>query len=125
MLQKLKVGLKAFNLQKLRFHAIYGVPLFLVIPYFMFFVIGYSLHGDIDFARRYGFLSPGLYSVILLVAIGRAIHFPIEMEKTQVDIYFGNPVAQLRRLLASSLVYFHPERVVYFHRNIHVALIFV
>lgn len=32
---------------------------------------------------------------------------------------FGNPVAQLRRLLASSLVYFHPERVVYFPRNIH------
>ncbi|MFC7526760.1 hypothetical protein ACFQRK_22575 [Parapedobacter sp. GCM10030251] len=29
-------------------------------------------------------------------------------------------MAQLRRLLASSLVYFHPERVVYFPRNIQL-----
>lgn len=66
---------KAFELYKLRFHAIYGVPIFVLLPYFLSFVVGYSLHGDIDFARRYGFLVPTVYSFVLLITIGRSIHF--------------------------------------------------
>src|SRR5690606_23192219 len=35
---------KAFDLKLLRFHAIYGVPLFLLLPFFIFFVITYSIN---------------------------------------------------------------------------------
>jgi DNA-binding CsgD family transcriptional regulator len=65
---------KAFGLERLRFHATYGVPLFLLLPYLIFFIIAYSINHDIDFARRYGFAVPMLYSFALLFAIARAIY---------------------------------------------------
>ncbi len=64
---------KAFNLTLLRFHALYGVPLFLLLPYFLFFVISYSIHEDLKFAVHYGTIVPFFYSIVLLWAILRAI----------------------------------------------------
>ncbi|WP_379018795.1 helix-turn-helix transcriptional regulator [Parapedobacter deserti] len=64
---------KAFRLYRLRFHAIYGGPLFLMLPYLVFFVIAYSIHGDIDFTRRYGFIDPTIYSLVLLVSMAGSI----------------------------------------------------
>ncbi|MBT2560158.1 LuxR family transcriptional regulator [Pedobacter sp. ISL-68] len=64
---------KAFELRLLRFHAIYGVPLFLLLPYLIFFVISYSLNGNLDFAIRYGIIIPFFYSFIVLKAILTAI----------------------------------------------------
>ena len=72
---------KVFELDTLRYHAIYGVPLFVILPYVIFFVMGYSIHEDINLARRYGFLVPGLYSVMLLVTVGKAIHFAYNEER--------------------------------------------
>lgn len=66
---------KAFGLTRLRFLAVYGVPLFLLLPYLAFFVIGYSFHGDIRFTHRYGYIIPTGYSLVLLVAIGNAIRY--------------------------------------------------
>lgn len=48
----------AFELKRLRFHAIYGVPLFLLLPYVVFFIISYSLNDNIDFAVKYGIIIP-------------------------------------------------------------------
>lgn len=64
---------KAFDLKLLRFHAFYGVPLCFMLPYLIFFVISYSMHEDMDFTIRYVVIIPFFYSVVLLVAILRAI----------------------------------------------------
>lgn len=64
-----------FGLEKLRFLAVYGVPLFLLLPYLAFFVVGLSIHEDIAFTHRYGYIVPTVYALVLLVGIGRAIRF--------------------------------------------------
>lgn len=64
---------KAFALKLLRFHALYGVPLFLLLPYFVFFVIAYLVTTDLKMAVRYGMIAPFFYSIVLLWAIFRAI----------------------------------------------------
>lgn len=55
--------------------------------------------------------NPAVFLCILVANFG-AFLFPNFCAVTIADY------TQLRRLLASSLVYFHPERVVYFPRNI-------
>src|SRR5690606_32692168 len=64
---------RAFDLEKLRFHAIFGVPLFLLLPYLVFLVIIYSINKDLNLAVRYSIVAPFFYSLILLWAILRAI----------------------------------------------------
>lgn len=66
---------RAFDLEKLRFHAIYGVPLFLLLPYLVFLVIIYSIDKDLSFAVRYSIVVPFFYSMVLLWAILRAIRY--------------------------------------------------
>lgn len=63
----------SFSLSALRFHALYGAPLFLLLPYLVFFVLMYPVLGDLGFAINYGLIIPGLYSPVLLVAMFRAI----------------------------------------------------
>lgn len=64
---------KGFDLTRLRFHAIYGVLLFLILPYLIFFVVVYSINKNLDFAIQYGIIVPFFYSIVLLWAILRAI----------------------------------------------------
>lgn len=64
---------KGFDLRSLRFHAVYGVPLFLLLPYVVFFVIAYSFKKNLDFAIDYGVIVPFFYSFIVLWAILIAI----------------------------------------------------
>ncbi len=66
---------KAFELTKIRFHAIYGVLCFLLLPYFVFFVIDYGMVGDLDSAVKYGVIVPFFYSFVVLTAIVRAIRY--------------------------------------------------
>lgn len=66
---------RACGLHKLRFLAIYGVPLFLLLPYIAFFLVGLAHHEDIAFTHRYGYIVPTVYSLTLLVTIGRSIRF--------------------------------------------------
>lgn len=64
---------KAFNLEKLKFHATYGVILFLILPYIFFFVISYSINKDLIWARKYGLIIPFFYSLTLIWAITKII----------------------------------------------------
>lgn len=64
---------RAFELKELRFHALYGVLLFLLIPFFVFFVVFYSVNGDLKDAVHYGVIVPFFYSLVLLYAISRAV----------------------------------------------------
>lgn len=69
---------KAFNLKKLRFHARYGVLLFLLLPYVIFFGLVYPLTGDLELATSYGMIVPGVYSMVILVALFKAIRCEIQ-----------------------------------------------
>jgi DNA-binding CsgD family transcriptional regulator len=64
---------KAFGLKLLRFHALYGVPLFLLLPYLTFFVISYSFTNNLDLAIKYGVIIPFFYSFVVLRSILIAI----------------------------------------------------
>jgi len=64
---------KAFELKLLRFHAVYGVTIFLLLPYVVFFIVSYSMYDNLELAINYGIVIPFFYSFILLRAILIAI----------------------------------------------------
>ncbi len=73
---------KAFDLKKLRWHALFGVPLFLFCPYLVFFVVIYAINGNLNVDIKYGMIAPFIYALILLYVIFRAIFIKY---KTQQD----------------------------------------
>lgn len=64
---------KAFELKTLRWHALYGVPLFLALPYLVFFVIVYAINGKLDVDIRIGMVVPFCYALVLLWVMFKAI----------------------------------------------------
>jgi DNA-binding CsgD family transcriptional regulator len=64
---------KAFALKALRWHSLFGVPLFLMCPYLLFFVIVYAINGNLDTDIRYGMIVPFIYAMTLLWVMFRAI----------------------------------------------------
>ncbi|MFN0293592.1 response regulator transcription factor [Pedobacter helvus] len=73
---------KAFNLETIRFHAFYGVLLFLLIPYIIYFVIIYPLKGNLAYATSYGLIVPALYSIVVVYDLLRAIRIKIKKRKS-------------------------------------------
>ncbi len=82
---------KAFNLRLLRFHALYGVPLFLLAPYLLFFVISYSIKKDLTFAIHYGIIVPFFYSFVLIWAIFKAIR--VAYKEMREEKYYVEEIA--------------------------------
>lgn len=82
---------KAFDLELLRFHALYGVPVFLLLPFILFFVISYSIHQDLAFTIHYGIIVPFFYSFVLLWAILLAIR--VAYKKNREKSYFLEEIA--------------------------------
>lgn len=76
---------KGFDLIRLRFHAVYGVLLFLILPYMIFFVIVYSIQQNLVFAIQYGIIIPFFYSLVLLWAILRAIRAKYQDNKSKAN----------------------------------------
>lgn len=74
---------EALELRALRRHALYGVPLFLMLPYFVFFVADYTLHGDLQKDLRYGMILPFFYALVLLRAILKAIRDKYRAERNR------------------------------------------
>ena len=64
---------KSFDLKSLRYQALYGVQLFLLLPFFLFFVLLYGLMGDLEVAIRYGLIVPFGYSIYMMWVILLAI----------------------------------------------------
>ncbi|MEJ7558128.1 MAG: helix-turn-helix transcriptional regulator [Pedobacter sp.] len=77
---------KGFELNRLRFHAIYGVLLFLLLPYLVFFVIEYSIHQNLDYAIKYGIVVPFFYSLVLLWAIIRAVYLKYRQNRNNWEV---------------------------------------
>jgi len=78
---------KAFNLKSLKFHAYYGVALFLLFPYAAFFLMLYPITGNLELATSYGMLVPGIYSIVLLYAVLRAIRLRIKERSVSFHPY--------------------------------------
>ncbi|GGI23323.1 response regulator transcription factor [Pedobacter mendelii] len=76
---------KGFDLVRLRFHALYGVLLFLILPFLIFFVVVYSFNENLDLAIKYGIIIPFFYSLILLGAITRAIWLKYQHNKSRTN----------------------------------------
>ena len=104
---------RGFDLNRLRFHAIYGVPLFLMLPYFLFFVVVYSINRNLDIAIQYGIIIPFFYSIVVLWAIARAIRIKYKESHTSHDtmemiaVYF----AVLPWASMTLLAYFHASQL--------------
>lgn len=65
---------RAFQLEGLKFHALYGAPLFLWFPYMIFFWVVYLVTDDLGLVIDYGMIIPLLYSPVLLLAIFKSIN---------------------------------------------------
>lgn len=74
---------KAFALPSLRWHAYFGVPLFLFLPYLLFFVIIYAINGNLDKDIKYGMIAPFIYAIVLLWVMFRAIYKKHQIERDQ------------------------------------------
>ncbi|MBB6108689.1 regulatory protein, luxR family [Mucilaginibacter lappiensis] len=72
---------KACELRSLRWHALYGVPLFLMLPYVIFFVIIYAINGNFDADLKYGMIVPFIYALVLLWVIFKAIRKKHETDR--------------------------------------------
>lgn len=81
---------KGFDLKSLRWHALFGVPLFLILPYIFFFVILYAINDQLTIDIRIGMIIPFAYAFVLLWAIFRAIHRQYNLD--------GNKFAYLEKL---------------------------
>ena len=64
---------KAFELARLRWHALYGVPLFIILPFAVIFPVKLLSSGDIDTAINYGMVIPAAYALVLLYTIQQSI----------------------------------------------------
>jgi DNA-binding CsgD family transcriptional regulator len=105
---------KAFELNRLRFHALYGVPLFLLVPYLVFFVIAYSFNGNLDFAIRYGVIIPFFYSFVVLWAILKSVLLKYKERSSQHNFVetLGVYCAVVPWASLTLLSYFHASQLV-------------
>lgn len=74
---------KGFDLEHLKFHAYYGVWLFLLLPYLIFFVIVYGWSQNLRLAIDYGIIVPFFYSIVVLSAILKAIRAKHNQDKNK------------------------------------------
>jgi DNA-binding CsgD family transcriptional regulator len=105
---------RGFELEDIRFHALYGVPLFLLLPYFVFFVILYAFNQNLENAIDYGIIIPCFYSFVILSAIARAIwkkYKKREFQDNRVEIIalYG---AILPWVSMSFIAFFHVSQLV-------------
>jgi DNA-binding CsgD family transcriptional regulator len=76
---------KAFDLESLRWHALFGVPLFLFLPYIVFFVIDFAINGNLEADLKYGMIVPFLYAMVLLWVMFREIQKKYKIKRDKKD----------------------------------------
>ncbi|PAW95427.1 helix-turn-helix transcriptional regulator [Mucilaginibacter sp. MD40] len=70
---------KAFALPSLRWHAYFGVPLFLFLPYIIFFIVDFAIKGHLNL--KYGMIVPFIYAMVLLYVMFWAIRRKYNQER--------------------------------------------
>lgn len=81
---------KSFDIEKLRFHALYGVPTFLILPYVISLVVFYAINGNLDKAIMYGMILPFFYSLVILWAILKAIQYKFKEKQAACQSSMGS-----------------------------------
>lgn len=76
---------KAFELHSIRFHALYGVWLFLFLPFLLFIVIEYSITHDLSTSVKHAVFIPFVYAIIVIWKLLNAIK-----DKYSTDINSSN-----------------------------------
>lgn len=62
-----------YNLKGIRFHALYGIFLFLYLPFITVFLIEYMQTGNIESAIEHGLYVPAAYSLVLAYVMFKSI----------------------------------------------------
>ncbi len=70
---------KSFNLEKMKYHAYYGVYFFLILPFLLFSIV-YIIYGDLAFAQNL-LVLPLLYSVFVIYSLNKSIKYKFGNEK--------------------------------------------
>jgi len=76
---------RAFEVKHLKFQATYGVFLFLILPFLVFFCIVYPLVNDLDIAIYVGLLIPFIYAFYMVYQILESIKITYSGKKS-VDV---------------------------------------
>lgn len=77
---------KCLQYGSLWIHALLLSPIFILLPYVIFFLCYYSITGDLELPTSYGMILPFLYSIWVLYAILKAIRRRFRDDE-QVGIY--------------------------------------
>ncbi len=86
---------KAYDLRGLRFHATYGIFLFLYLPFITVFLVEYTLTKNIDQSLAHGLYIPAAYSLVLAYVMWKSIQkeFRKEIEERKyweiIGLYFS------------------------------------
>jgi len=77
---------KAYNLERLRFHAIYGIYIFLIVPFILFFVVEYSLNGNLEMARHRGVIIPFFWAITFVYVIFKEVIRKLRQDMSRENI---------------------------------------
>lgn len=64
---------KAFELKSIRFHALYGIWLFIFLPFLLFIVIEYSITHDLTTSVQHAVYIPFFYAIFFILKLLKAI----------------------------------------------------
>lgn len=80
---------KAWELKEIRFHAYYGVWLFLFLPYLAFIGIEYMFTGDLTSSVQHGVAIPFIYAIVVMVKMFKAISTKYALDNSgwRADVY--------------------------------------
>lgn len=80
---------KNFDLKELRFHALYGIFIFLILPFAIYFLIIYLLGFDTDLLPtvKYGIIIPGVYTLAMLYTSSKSIYKKFKREKKKEILF--------------------------------------
>ncbi|MDJ1497615.1 ATP-binding protein [Cytophagaceae bacterium DM2B3-1] len=73
---------KVYNLKQMRFHAKYGIFLFLLIPFLIFFVVFYAFYQDLEVAREWGVIIPFFYALSIIYSMTKSIFYDDTVRKS-------------------------------------------
>ncbi|WP_211237803.1 LuxR family transcriptional regulator [Dyadobacter alkalitolerans] len=101
---------KAYNIEKIKWHATKGVFVFLHFPFFLLFGITFYLTKNIDIAINVGLAIPAIYGIVLGYLILDGIRFRLK-EQIERKEYFEMIAVYLAVIPYASLAFFAYLRI--------------
>lgn len=77
---------KAYDLKKLRFHALYGIYIYLFLPFIIFFVVEYSFDHDLAEARTRGVIIPFFWAIYFVYIIINEVLKKLKVDRNPTTI---------------------------------------